>query len=54
MISAATRYATEGAFVFGDLGGVVVDGKAEPVRAYAATREIRGRVEDVLLYLMEA
>lgn len=53
VISAATRDATEGAFVGGDLGGVAGDGKAEPVRAYAVTREIRGRVEDVLLYLME-
>lgn len=25
VISAATRYATEGAFVFGDLGGVAVE-----------------------------
>ena len=54
VISAATRDATEGAFTLGDLGGVAVDGKAEPVRAYAVTGEIGGRVEDVLLYLMEA
>ena len=54
VISAATRAATEGAFALGDLGGVAVEGKAEPVRAYAVTRELAGRVEDVLLYLMEA
>jgi class 3 adenylate cyclase len=54
VISAATRDATEGAFAVGDLGGVAVDGKADPVPAYAVTREIGGRVEDVLLYLMEA
>jgi class 3 adenylate cyclase len=40
VISAATRDATEGAFAFNDLGGVVVDGKADSVAAYAVTREI--------------
>lgn len=54
VISAATRDATEGAFAVGDLGGVGVDGKAEPVRAYAVTGEIRRREEDCLLYVMEA
>lgn len=41
-------------FAFGDLRGVVVEGKADPVRAYAVTREIGGREEDDLLYLVEA
>ena len=54
MISSATRYATEGAFVLGDLGGVVVESKADPVRAYAVTREIGGREDDYLRYLVEA
>lgn len=54
VISAATRDATEGAFAFDDLGGVVIDGKAEPVRAYAVTREIAGREADYLRYLVEA
>ena len=54
VISAATRYATEGAFVFGDLGGAGVDGRADPVRAYAATREIGVREDDYLRYLVEA
>jgi len=54
VISAATRHATEGAFVFSDLGGEVVDGKADWVRAYAVTREIGGREEDCRRYLVEA
>lgn len=54
VISVATRNATEGAFVLGDLGSVVVEGKADPVRAYAVTREIGGREEDYLRYLVEA
>ena len=54
VISSATRYATEGAFVLGDLGGVVVEGKADPVRAYAVTREIGVREDDYLRYLVEA
>jgi len=54
VISAATRYATEGAFVFGDLGGAGVDGRADPVRAYTVTREIGVREDDYLRYLVEA
>ena len=54
VISAATRDATEGAFVLGDLGDVAVEGKADPVPAYAVTREIGGREEDSLRYLVEA
>ena len=54
VISAATRYATEGAFVFGDLGGAGVDGRADPVRAYVVTREIGVREDDYLRYLVEA
>ena len=54
VISAATRYATEGAFVFGDLGGAGVDGRADPVRAYAVTREIGVREDDYLRDLVEA
>jgi class 3 adenylate cyclase len=54
VISAATRDATEGAFAFGDLGGVAVDSKAEPVRAYAVTGELGWREADCLLYVMEA
>src|SRR5207249_448891 len=40
--------------LFGDLGGGVVDGKADSVRAYAVTREIGGREEDYLRDLVEA
>jgi class 3 adenylate cyclase len=54
VISAATRDATEGAFAFNDLGGVVVDGKAEVVGAYAVTCEIGGRDDAYLHYLIEA
>ena len=54
VISAATRYATEGAFVFGDLGGAGVDGRADPVRAYVVTREIGVREDDYLRDLVEA
>ena len=42
------------AFALGDLGGVAVDGKAEPVRAYAVTGELGWREADCLLYVMEA
>ena len=54
VISAATRDATEGAFAFDDLGGVVVDGKPDPVPAYAVTGELGWREADCLLYVMEA
>ena len=54
VISAAARDATEGAFAFGDLGGVAVDGKPDSVRAYAVTGELGWREADCLLYVMEA
>ncbi|TMJ02758.1 MAG: adenylate/guanylate cyclase domain-containing protein [Bacillati bacterium ANGP1] len=37
-ISATTRYATERAFGFSDLGSEVVEGNAEALREYAVTR----------------
>jgi class 3 adenylate cyclase len=53
-ISATTRYATEGAFGFSDLGRVVVAGNAEALRAYAVTREIKESEQDYLRDLVEA
>jgi len=53
-ISATTRYATEGAFGFSDLGSVVVEGDAEALRAYGVTHEINGSEEDYLRCLVEA
>src|SRR5215475_2109818 len=40
MISAATRDATQGAFAISDVGGLVIDGMADPLRVYAVTREV--------------
>jgi class 3 adenylate cyclase len=54
VISAATRYRAGGAFVFADLGGVFVEGKVDPIRAYTVTSEIRRGDEDCPLRLVEA
>src|SRR5437867_2235387 len=43
VVSAVTHRASEGFFVFEDLGTFQVKGKSEPVRAYAAEAEIKGR-----------
>jgi class 3 adenylate cyclase/tetratricopeptide (TPR) repeat protein len=43
VVSARTQHVTEGFFEFADLGEFVVKGKAQPVRAHAVRREIRGR-----------
>jgi len=53
-ISATTRYATERAFGFSDLGSEVVEGNAEALRGYAVTHEISGSEEDYLRCLVEA
>jgi class 3 adenylate cyclase len=52
-ISGTTRYATEGAFGFTDLGSMVVEGGTD-LRAYAVTHEITGSEEDYLFGLVEA
>ena len=53
-ISATTRCATEGAFGFSDLGGVVVEDNPGALRAYAVTREINESEQDYLRDLVEA
>jgi class 3 adenylate cyclase len=53
-ISATTRYATEGAFGFSDLGSAVVEDNAGALRAYAVTREIKESEQDYLRDLVEA